>query len=211
MQKEPIRVHRLAIPLIIKRRGTSLHISDGVFGHDFEFKDFGQIKVIGIDQDGFVTFEISMPEQQTLLEPQSRERLSTVGSFTLIGSSISKSAGSGISRGTYEYFKRSTDEFYYADHSIAGKKDKRIYLGSLQDQSSHISQILKSCYRFDATTWFDRKQLCQSLSLALSHGQKLKSALDILVLEGYLEKRESQKKGKPYELYRITSKQLQQK
>jgi hypothetical protein len=206
MEKEIGKVHRLALPLIVKRTGTAILVSDGLFGHEFEFKDFGQIRVLGIDKDGFVTFEISSPTQQTLLESSRHEKLGDLGSFTLLGSSTSKTSGSGVSRGTYEYFKRSTDEFFYAVHKMGGKEDKKIYLGSLQDPLSHLRQIAKACQRFDESIWFGRSQLAQPLQPSLKHGQKLKSALDILVLEGYLERTESHKKGKMHEEYRITSK-----
>jgi hypothetical protein len=207
MQKELGRIHRLAMPLIIQRRGTLLHVSDGEYGHDYEFKDFGQIKIVGIDPDGFITFEVSLPEQQTLIESPLHGRFATVGSFTLIDTSSSKTSGAGGKRGTYEYYKRSTDEYYYASHKIGGVEDKKIHLGSLQDSASPIHQIAKACQHFDETTWFDRKGLAGFLAKALTHGQKLKSALDILVHEGYLERRELRsKKGKIHELYRKTPK-----
>jgi hypothetical protein len=206
MQRETSRIHRLAIPLIIKRNGTSLHVSDGIFGHDFEFRDFGQIKIVGIDPDGFVTFEIMIPEQKTIIESSQSSRFATSASFTLIGSSSSKTSGSGTKRGTYEYFKRSTDEYYYAVHRMGGQEDKKIHLGSLQEPGSAIYRILRACQRFVGETWFDRKQLSQTLTKALTHGQKMKSALDILVIEGYLERRESQKKGKAYEQYKTALK-----
>jgi hypothetical protein len=209
LEKEISRIHRLALPLIIKRKDTALHISDGFFGHDFEFKDFDQLKVTGVDGDGFVTFEISMPRQQTLAfgESPQRSRLFASGSFSLLGSGSAKTSGSGITRGTYEYFKRSTDEYYYASHKMDGKEDKRIHLGSLRDPTSHIHQIIKACQRFDEEAWFDRKRLSEYLTKAQRHGQKLKSALDIMVIEGFLERKESlSKKSKAYELYHATPK-----
>jgi hypothetical protein len=207
MEKEIGRVHRLALPLVVKRKGTAILVSDGLFGHEFEFKDFGQIKVIGIDSDGFVTFELSTPEQQTLIESSSSPRKLGVitGSFTQFGSGTAKTSSS-IKRGSYDYFKRSTDEFYYAVHKL-GTKTKRIYLGSIQEPASDIRQILSATRHFGDSTWFDRKQLIPLLKPSQRHGQKLKSALDILVLEGYLERTESHKRGKIHEQYKITSKE----
>jgi hypothetical protein len=205
MEKEIGRVHRLALPLIVKRIGTTILVSDGLFGHEFEFKDFGQIKIIGIDPDGFITFEVSTPEQQTFIESSSRLKLATAGSFSLIGSGTAKTSSSGASRGSYDYFKRSTDEFYYAVHKL-GTKTKRIYLGSIQELTSDIRQVANATRHFEDSTWFDRKQITPLLKPSQSHGQKLKSALDILVLEGYLERTESHKRGKIHEQYRITSK-----
>jgi hypothetical protein len=207
MEKEIGRVHRLALPLVIKRTGTAILVSDGLFGHEFEFKDFGQVKVVGIDADGFVTFEISKPEQQTLIESTSSPRKLSVisGSFTQFGSGTAKTSSSSVKRGSYDYFKRSTDEFYYAIHKI-GTKTKRIYLGSIQEPASDIRQILSATRHFGDSTWFDRKQLIPLLKPSQSHGQKLKSALDILVLEGYLERTESHRRGKIHEQYRTTSK-----
>lgn len=207
MEKQIGKVHRLALPLIFKKSGTSLHVSDGTFGHEFEFKDFGQIKVIGIDDDGFVTFEVSKPEQQTLIElsPSSRKLMSTLGSFIQFGSGTAKSSSSGMQRGSYDYFKRSTDEFYYAVHKL-GSKTKRIYLGSMQEPTSDIHQIVVAIRHFEDATSFGRKQLIPLLKPSQSHGQKLKSALDILVLEGYLERTESRKKGKVHEEYKLTPK-----
>lgn len=112
---------------------------------------------------------------------------------------------SSVKRGSYDYFKRSTDEFYYAIHKL-GSKTKRIYLGSMQEPASDIRQIVTATRHFTDSTWFDRKQLIPLLKASQSHGQKLKSALDILVLEGYLERTESHKRGKVHEQYKITSK-----
>jgi hypothetical protein len=194
------------LPLIVKRVGTALLVSDGTFGHEFEFKDFGQIRVVGIDSEGFVTFEVATPEQQTLIESGlPHERLLTAGSFSLVGSSTAKSTSTGTTRGTYEYFKRSTDGYFYTLYKL-GTKSKKIHLGSLQDPTSDIHQIAIAAQRFEGITRFDRKQIIPLLKPSQSHGQKLKSSLDILVLEGYLERTESRRKGKVHEEYKATSK-----
>jgi hypothetical protein len=207
MLKDSGRVHRLATPLVIKKSGTCLHVSDGMFGHDFEFKDFGQITVLGIDAEGFITFEVSTPKQQTLIESGIRpERLAIAGSFTLVGQGTAKtSSSSGAKRGTYDYFKRSTDGYFYTVHKL-GTKTKKIHLGSLQDPSSDIYQIAIAAQHFPDTHLFDRKEIVPLIKPSQSHGQKLKSALDILVLEGYLDRTESRKRGKVHEEYKTTSK-----
>ena len=205
MEKQISKVHRLALPLIVKRVGTSLLVSDGIFGHEFEFKDFGQIRVVGIDPEGFVTFEMSKPEQQTLIVSDSpRETIAFAGSFTHVSSSISKSSKSpdGI-KGTYDYYKRATDDYFYAQHKI-GTKTKKIYLGSLHDPKSDLHQIAIAAQRFQEA--FDRKKIIPLLKKSQSHGQKLKAALDILVFEGYLERTEAQRSGKIHEEYKVTSK-----
>lgn len=205
MEKEIRRVHKLALPLVVERSGSSIVVSDGIFAKAFEFKEFGRIRVTSIDSEGFVTFEILAPQQEILIEPSLlSRRISDVG-FVHIGSGTAKSQSGSTARGTYEYFKRPTDEYYYTIHKL-GVKTKRIHLGSLQDQTSHIRQIAKAIETFDDSSWFDRKVLVQKLMPALAHGQKLKSVLDILVLEGFLDRRESHKRGKVHEEYKITSK-----
>lgn len=207
MEKKVSRVHRLALPLLIERKGNILSVSDGIFGHDFEFRDFTRLKVLGVDQDaGFVTFEVSIGQQQTLIETTAptHGRVTGVG-FVSFGSGTAKSSSGSTSRGMYEYFKRPSDEYYYTLYKL-GSKTKKIHLGSLQDPRSNILQIGHTIQAFDDATWFDRKHLVQKLTLSLAHGQKLKSVLDILVLEGYLDRRETRKRGKSYEEYKKTAK-----
>lgn len=210
MEKEISRVHKLALPLIVKRSGSTLIISDGIFKHTLEIKEFGQLTVRGTDADGFIIFEISKGQQQTLTESFSRFSKSTMIGFSLIGRGTAKTVGGSGTRGAYEYFKRASDEYYYAKHTL-GTKTKKIHLGSMQDRSSAIYRIVKGMQTIDRVGWFDRKQLRAVLPPALRHGQKLKSALDILTLEGYLERRESQKKGRPYEQYKTAEKLRQMK
>ena len=174
-----------------------------MFGHDFEFKDFGQIAVLGIDAEGFITFEVSTPKQQTLIESGMRsERTATTGSFTLVGQGTAKTTSSS-KRGSYDYFKRSTDDYFYTVHKI-GTKIKKIHLGSLQDPTSDIHQIAIVAQRFPDTHLFDRKEIIPLIRPSQSYGQKLKSVLDIFVLEGYLERTESRRKGKVHEQYKTT-------
>jgi len=207
MLKDSGSVHRLAMPLVIKKIGTCIHVSDGMFGHDFEFKDFGQLTVLGIDDSGFVTFEVSSPKQQTLIESSMKaDRLAVAGSFSLLGQGTAKSRStSGPSRGTYEYYKRSTDEYYYSVHKI-GTKTKKIHLGSMQEPSSDIHQVAIAAQRFPEGHSFGRKEIIPMIKKSQSHGQKLKSILDILVMEGYLERTEARRKGKVHEEYKSTSK-----
>lgn len=209
MEREVCRVHKLASPLILKRNGSTLVISDGTFEHNFDFKEFGQMKIISIDSEGFITFEISKNQQpSTLIDfskrtPTSIKHVST--GFSLLGRGSPKTLGSNASRATYEYFKRAADEYYYSK-IILGAKTKKIHLGSLHDESSPIHKIISGIKHFGETQWFDRKMLVKHLEPAQRHGQKLKSTLDILTIEGYLERQESQKRGKPYEQYKKTSK-----
>lgn len=205
MDKPIGRVHKLALPLIVKRSGSTLVVSDGIFKHEYEFKEFGQLVVRSIDSDGFITFEISKSQQQILIEPLSQRGKPTTVGFTLIGTGTAKTRSGSTTRGTYEYFKRSGDEYFFAKHTL-GTKTKKIHLGSLQVQSSAIYQIAKAMQHFDIGFWFDRKELSKYLSPSQRHGQKLKSALDILTLEGYIDRRESRRKGRPYEQYSTTSK-----
>jgi hypothetical protein len=209
MEKELKRYHKLALPLIVERSGSSLTISDGMFEKHFDFKDFGKLRVTSIDSDGFVTFEISGGKQQTLVEPSaSRGTKNIEVGFVFLGSGTAKSSSGTASRATYEYYKRVADEYYYAAIKL-GSKVKKIHLGSLQDASSHLRLIIRAIQTFGDEAIFDRKALMGRLSYsALRHGQKLKSALDILVMEGYLEKRESQRRGKPYEQFKKTLKIL---
>jgi hypothetical protein len=207
MEKKLSRVHRLALPLVIERKGSILSVSDGIFGHDFEFRDFDRLKILGVDEDGgFVTFEVSIGQQQTLVDPSSPKhfRATDVG-FVSFGTGTAKSSSGSTSRGMYEYFKRPSDEYYYTLHKL-GSRTKKIHLGSLQDPKSSIRQIAYAIQTYDDSSWFDRKSLVKKLTSSLSHGQKLKSVLDILVIEGFLERKETQKRGKSYEEYKKTTK-----
>jgi hypothetical protein len=124
-----------------------------------------------------------------------------------MGSGTAKSP-SGTSRGVYDYYKRASDMTYYTILKL-GSRSKKIRLGSLTDIQSHISQIAHAMQRFYeplGDKWFDRKDLLPHLAPMLTHGQKLKSALDILVLEGYLERRETHERGKVHEEYKATGK-----
>lgn len=196
------------MPLVIERKGSTLSVSDGIFGHDFDFRDFDRLKILGVDQDaGYVTFEVSIGQQQTLMEVTTvprHKKIADVG-FVSFGTGTAKSTSGSTSRGSYEYFRRPADEYYYTLHKL-GSKSKKIHLGSLQDQASHIRQIAHAIQTFDESSWFDRKALKEKLMPALAHGQKLKSALDIFVIEGYLERREMQKRGRAYEQYKKTMK-----
>lgn len=209
MEREISRFHKLAAPLILKRNGSSLIISDGTFKHDFDFKEFGQIKIIGSDTDGFITFEISKNHPSIITEFSKGTivpKKSISSGFNILGRGTPKSLSSTTTRATYEYYKRTADEYYYSK-IISGSKTKKIHLGSLQDHSSPIHKIVSAIQQhFREMQLFDRKMLSRYLGSAESHGQKLKSVLDILTIEGYLEKQESQKRGKPYEQYRKTSK-----
>jgi|GEM_PF-2912106 len=217
MEKEISRVHRLSLPLIIKKKGSVLTISDGYFAKDCEFKDFGQLKVTGIDREGSVTFELSMPQQTTLVEsplPLQRVYLedspAVMSDFILIGSGTAKSSSGNVSRGTYEYFKRPSDDYYLAVHKLEGKKDRKIHVGKIQDPTSVIHKIVYPIIEsIEPSKWFDRKELLQHVKGASArHGQRLKSSLDILVLEGFLERKEAKQSGRVYEQYMKTPKIL---
>jgi hypothetical protein len=208
VEKETVKVHRLALPLIIEGRGSALYVSDGMFGHEFELKDFRRLKILSVDPEGFVTFEIVVPHQQEHVESMSpmQSRFADVG-FVLIGSSTAKSP-SGGSRGVYDYYKRGSDMTFYTVLK-SGTASKKIRLGSLADPHSHISQIAHAMQRFYeplGDAWFDRKDLLPHLTHSLMHGQKLKSVLDVLVLEAFLERRETHERGKVHEEYKMTPK-----
>jgi hypothetical protein len=208
MEKETSKVYKLAMPLIIEGRGSCLYISDGTFGREFELKDFRCLKITGFDPDGFVTFEMVSPRPQEHIVSTAlvQTRFADSG-FVLMSSSTAKSP-SGASRGIYDYYKRAGDMTYYTVLR-QGTATKRIRLGSLTDSKSHISQIAQAMKGFFdplSEKWFDRKDLLPHLTHALTHGQKLKSVLDILVLEGFLERRETHERGKVHEEYKVTSK-----
>lgn len=76
----------------------------------------------------------------------------------------------------------------------------------MEEPASDIRQIVAATRHFGDSTWFDRKQIIPLLKPSQSHGQKLKSALDVLVLEGYLERTEMHRRGKIHEQYKTASK-----
>lgn len=188
-------IRKLALPLEFTMGNDSV-ASDGFFRLNKAY--VSKIIVKSIDSDGYAICEliesekISLPQRIPILEA------------TLIGGETSRSRGRGGEIGQYKYFER-PDGYIYAE--VAGKRNRRIHLGSIRDRTSKISIVIQTiAQNFHIGREFDRKQLTKVLPKHLTYGQTLKSLLDVLKIKGYLDIRETKYKGRPYERYIPTEK-----
>lgn len=116
--------------------------------------------------------------------------------YQLFHIGIPKSKGRGSIRSVYKYYKNEKDLSYFT--LIKGDaKTTRLELGSIKNPESTIGQIARVIDRsFSTGKKFDRRILAPLLPRNLADAQKLKSALDILTAEGFLNRKEKELKGK---------------
>jgi len=184
------KIRKLALPLEIKI-GTDGSVWDGLIR--FTSKEVSQITITSIDEDNFVTCEISpMYEVITIPLPD-----------TLIGTEFSKTRGRGKDFGKYEYYKKTDGSLYVA---ISGKRPHTLHLGSINEKSSPISIVARTIIQDIHMAEFSKNELARILPKRVSYGQMLKSILDVMKIEGYLEKREIRPKGRLKELFKATEK-----
>jgi len=191
------KVRKLPLPLEIKV-GDDTMVTDGLF--NLTSKEASKIRIISVDQDGYVTCEIT-PSQQIRSAPRSLTEIFSAD--TLIGTEMSKMRGRGKDFGQYKYFRRPNGSFYA---EISGARTRRLQLGSLNDKRSPIARVARTIVPAFNSNEFSKKQLVPLLAKNLSYGQILKSILDILKIEGYLEKREIKPRGRLKELFKATNK-----
>jgi len=194
-QKTRAIIRKLALPLEIKF-GDDTIISDGFFV--LTSKEVRRLNITSIGEDGYVTCEIF---------PSKKEEVLSLKSFiredNLIGTEISKTRGSGADFGQYRYYARPDGHLYAV---ISGKRIRRIQLGKLTDRDSPISIAVRTILRSFNSDEFTKKALASKLPKRLSHGQILKAILDVLTIEGYLQKREIQFRGRLQETFKSTDK-----
>jgi hypothetical protein len=150
------------------------------------------VNVVSVDNDGFASIEIHPPIRET---ESSRTGLKDLfGLGTQIGAETSKSRGQAKDFGQYRYF-RTVGENYAAE--VSGTSRKRIFiLGRITEKGAIISSYASIIVHSFGTREFSKKELIGLLPKNLSFGQIMKAVLDILRIEGYLERREGKKDGK---------------
>jgi len=190
------KIRKLPLPLEIKV-GNDTVITDGLFS--LTSKEASQIKITSVDEDGYVTCEIFPPQHQ---RPTSKS-LTDIFSDALIGTESSKTCGRGENFGQYKYYRRPDGSFYAI---VSGVRPRKLQLGKPTDRHSSISIVARTIKHSFNTNEFSKKQLLPLLSKKLGHGQMLKSVLDVMKIEGYLEKRETKTRGRLKELFRATEK-----
>lgn len=175
--------------------GTS--ISDGI--QTFTNKETSHIRLLSLDEDGFVKFELAPPKKvaiKTLREYYGEDQL--IHTETTIVDSDGKPLAQ------YKYYKRGNGSYY---SRIIGQASAphTIELGKFTEQGSALYAVAKTiAYRFD-TKKFSRNDLKPLLSRSFAHGQKIKSILDVLHHEGYLIKEiDPSSRNKAKELYSAT-------
>lgn len=180
------RPYHFPAPLLIKS-DSPITVTDGKATLVHE----GNI-VVRIVDGQFIELQ---PQDRTVME--SAETISEVmlthepsepvipNDYGLLTGSRSQRATYGGERSVYEYYKRERD----ASYLVVIKRDQKIIrvhdLGSLFDLSSKIGMALKTFTREKPFYRRDLKPVLMPPSL--KQGQLIKSCLDILVHEGFLE------------------------
>lgn len=106
-------------------------------------------------------------------------------------------------RARYRYYKRLDGSLYAI---TSGKRARKIELGKSMDRNGRIFKIAEVISMRFRTAEFLKKDLIPIVPKRLSYGQTLKALLDVMTIEGFLEKREVPIRGKQRELFRATEK-----
>jgi hypothetical protein len=193
MQKSSeTKIRKLPLPLQVKL-GTDGTLTDGLF--TLTEKEASKISIISVDGDGYVSLEIHPPTQELKTKTRQNDLKVFFGHGTKIGLEASRSRGQGKDFGQYVYY-RSPDSSYVAE--IRGTaRDRTFHLGNLKDHSSIIFQFAATIVHTFGTMEFSKHDLTPLLPRTLRYGQTMKSVLDIMVIEQYLERREGKSDGKP--------------
>jgi hypothetical protein len=184
------KIRKLPLPLQFKL-GADGSLSDGLF--TLTGKEASKITIKSVDGDGFVCLEIHPPTK----EPKSSARnlSSTVVLRTKIGVETSKSRGQSKDFGQYTYY-RLPDGSLIAE--VTGEvRNRTFHLGNFKDHSSIIFQFAVTIVHSFGTKEFSKHDLTPLLPQTLRFGQTMKSVLDIMTIEKYLERREGKSDGKP--------------
>jgi len=198
MQKSlDIKIRKLPLPLEIKL-GNDTIVTDGLFS--LTSREASEIRIRSIDEDGYITCEIFPPLKERTISLRANVDIDMA-----IGVETSKSRGRAKDYGQYKYYRRPDGSFYVI---VFGKRVRKLQLGKPLDRDSPISKVAKIIIQKFNTTEFSKKQLTQELPKNLGYGQILKAVLDIMKIDGYLEKREALKgkRGRLRELFKATEK-----
>jgi hypothetical protein len=213
LEKQREKIFKLAVPLRweIQRTAQAVYLSiEDRYGNTMVLENARSIEEGEVDSDGFVRFsviessEVEKPKQ--LMEmPQSQAH---VNGYSLFHTNLSRSFGYGGQKSIFEYYKRDSDLSYYAIIKKEGKPDRKVLLGSLQDQTSRIFQIACIIHKnFVRDKAFDKLELTHHLPSSFG-ARIMKATLDILAKEGYLiaENTMSAKRNRPKEAFIKTEK-----
>lgn len=197
MESQKHREFKLAIPLEFEIVESHLVVKD-------RFKNTNSIsispnvsfKISNPDADGYVLFDISIAElPKTKLAEISPQSEAHINGYTLFHSSVARSISYGDARSIYQYYKRDKDLAYYALIKKDGKPDKKILLGSMLDANSRIFQVTRIIeQKFPQNTTFDKRALKEHLPSPFTTRGIMKSVLDVLVKEGYLDSKDVRSK-----------------
>lgn len=193
------KIRKLPLPLQIKL-GNDTIVTDGLFS--LTSKEASQIKIISIDEDNYVSCEI-FPPQPMKLSSKSLTEIFGKDQDTPIGTELSKSRGRAKEFGQYKYFKKPDGNLYVV---ISGARPHTHQLGNIIDKNSSISIVARCIKQNFNSNEFSKNELAGKLPKRISYGQILKSILDVMKLEGYLEKREMTPKGRLHEKFKATDK-----
>jgi hypothetical protein len=192
MQKQSeTKIRKLPLPLRFKL-GVDGSVSDGLF--TLTSKEASEIGIISIDGDGYVSLEIHPPAKENKSNIVKLKDL-LYGVATQIGLEASKSRGQSKEFGQYKYYRRPDGTLLAT--VIGGARDRTFCIGNIKDRSSIIFQFAVTIVHSFGTKEFSKHDLTPLLPQTLRFGQTMKSVLDIMTIEKYLERREGKSDGKP--------------
>lgn len=172
------RRYSFPLPLVIRSEAPIL-ISDG----KVVLKHGGEISIRSATAFA-VEFELKEttqePLQTSLTKPQI-ESMPIPEGFRKIDESTSHGGAGSL----YEYYKRDVDVAFLVQIS-RNENVKQISLGSLLDSQSIISKALDEFSR--GKPFYRRDLVTYRMPAGLKHGQVIKSCLDILTHEKFLER-----------------------
>jgi len=205
MSGQAVKLLKMGFPFRVDRTDSGIIITDRYqISHKFNDGEWTTIKEMSIDSDGFLLLEVICPEFKKVLP---HEAQAGINGYALFYSSIPKSKSHGVQKSIYEYFKRDLDSQYYVRITKEGSEPFKMHLGKLDDPNGKLFPFIQKIEEsFKANEKFDREILDPKLPAPLRSRRIMKSALDILMAEGFLKKTESKLRGKLHEQFEKTDK-----
>jgi len=195
-KSKDVVTRKLPLPLQVTI-GDDTVVTDGFF--ILTSKEASSINITSIDQDGYATLEIFPSMKRNSAYGTS----AVIGQDTFLGEVPSRTLGRGKDVGLYKYYRRPDGSLYAIAH---GKRNRKIKLGKPRDRHGRIYGVASAIQKQFGDGEFTKQQIVPWLSKPLRHGQVLKALLDVMHLEGYLEKRIAQPKGRIQEHFKATVK-----
>jgi hypothetical protein len=205
MSGQVVKLLKIGFPFRLDRTDSGIVITDRYqISHKFSDGEWTTIKEISIDSDGFILLEVACPDLKKILP---HEAQAGINGYSLFYSSIPKSKSHGVQKSIYEYFKRDIDSQYYVRITKEGTEPFKLRLGGLDEPNGKIFPFIQKIEEsFKLGEKFDREILDPKLPAPLRGRRIMKSALDILMAEGFLKKTESKLRGKLHEQFEKTDK-----